>query len=583
MLMRYAPLALIVLLGLGASGGVAYMVDQQARSEARAETQNEFEERVQTAGGLLQRNLRDNLAELYAIRDLYRTVPEVTRARFQSFVERTVAENPVVQAMAWEARVPADAREAFEQRMRAAGFPNYAIRGLDGERLPDGHHEVYFPVAYIEPIDENETALGFDSYDRPSERRAIQEALDRDTVTVSGRIILVQETEDQYGVAGYLPVREFGTDTVQGLAVAVFRVPDLVEGTMQLVRRPFDLVVRDNAAPEGEQYLGHYRRDSGTVRVDTTARAALRDSAAARCPDAETCQFSFEVGQHEWTLQAVPPAGHFRTERSTAALLTLLIGLLLTGGVSTFVYVRQRHLDKVEALAERVQEEKKNAERLLVNILPEAVADELREEGETTPVHHESATVFFADFVNFTVKAERLSADQLVDELDHLFSAFDRIVERHGLEKIKTIGDAYMVAGGVPDSAETHAADCVRAGLEMQAYLRTFNRRRAEADSEAAKPRWEMRIGMCSGPLIAGVIGRMKFTYDVFGDTVVTAKRIEDCGQPGRVNVSAATYERIQDTFVCRMEGEVEAKGKGRVPLYVVEDEPSEKNSTGGA
>ncbi len=222
--------------------------------------------------------------------------------------------------------------------------------------------------------------------------------------------------------------------------------------------------------------------------------------------------------------------------------------------------------------------ERKKSDQLLRNVLPESVADELKKHDKVEPLHYDSATVFFTDFVGFTQIAERLSPAELIHELDECFSRFDSVVSFLGLEKIKTIGDAYMCVGGIPSASRTHAADAVRAALEIRTWMEE-QRRRHEA---AGRPFWELRVGIHTGPLVAGVIGRNKFAYDVWGDTVNTASRMESSGEKGRVNISGATYALVSDLFVCTHRGRIAAKNKGEIDMYFVERIRPEFSSDAG-
>lgn len=587
-LQRFGPLALIGLIGLALSVGAAYVVHEKARQQKHEEAKIAFLRHVNDTEAHLRRRLNRNLSKVYALQDFFHATPGVSRGPFRAFLERSVSNNAALQAMTWSERVPNDERAAYRRRVRDSGFPAFAIVGTDGQPLPPDHRAVYYPVTYIQPYTGNEAALGFDSFDRPSERTAIQEALARDTLTASGRIRLVQEVKNQYGVVAYLPVyapevvsdasasdaKGVPASDVRGVVTGVFRVPDLVGVSMQAANHGFDALLHDASAPSGQQYLGHYRAEARTVRIDTTERNALARQFQAQCPDPSLCTASVDVAQRTWRVQIVPPAGFFQPVGIPRSLYVLVIGLLLTAGFIGFTFVRQRHLEQVQALASELQEEKEKSDRLLLNILPEPVAQELKEHGTATPVHHEGVSVLFADFVDFTQRAEALPPDALIHTLDHLFAAFDRIAAAHGLEKIKTIGDAYMAAGGVPTPSDTHAVDCVRAGLDMLRYVEAFNEH-ANAHSDASV-HWEMRVGVSSGPLVAGVLGTAKFAYDLFGDTVVTASRMETCSEPGRVNVSGATHARIADAFACEARGKIDAKGKGSIDMYFV------TNETGG-
>jgi class 3 adenylate cyclase/Tfp pilus assembly protein PilF len=213
----------------------------------------------------------------------------------------------------------------------------------------------------------------------------------------------------------------------------------------------------------------------------------------------------------------------------------------------------------------RIEREKARSEELLLNILPEQTATELKETGKAAARRFDDVTVLFTDFKGFTELSERLRPEELVAEINECFSAFDRICERHGLEKIKTIGDSYMAACGLPAPCADHAQRAVRAALEM----RDFMARRDEGNEATAS--LQIRIGLHSGPVVAGIVGIRKFQYDIWGDTVNTASRMESSSEPSKVNISEATYQLVKDHFACTYRGEIEAKGKGKLGMYFVE------------
>ncbi|MEO8588412.1 MAG: adenylate/guanylate cyclase domain-containing protein [Flavobacteriales bacterium] len=216
----------------------------------------------------------------------------------------------------------------------------------------------------------------------------------------------------------------------------------------------------------------------------------------------------------------------------------------------------------------RINKEKKRSEELLLNILPEEVADELKAKGSAEAVHIDQVTVLFTDFKGFTAMSEVVTPAQLVRDLNECFSAFDHITGKYGIEKIKTIGDAYMAAGGLPTPNTTHATDVIKAALEMRDFI-------AEGKAHkiaAGLPYFEIRIGMHTGPVVAGIVGVKKFQYDIWGDTVNTASRMESSGEVGQVNISEATYALVKGeaglSFTPR--GKVQAKGKGEMEMYFV-------------
>ncbi|MBK9174823.1 MAG: response regulator [Flavobacteriales bacterium] len=245
---------------------------------------------------------------------------------------------------------------------------------------------------------------------------------------------------------------------------------------------------------------------------------------------------------------------------------------MIVGG--TLLYIRSLRAQKVlleRTVADRtyeLQHEKDRSEELLKNILPENVANELKIRGSAEARYFDQVTVLFSDFRDFTKVTEQLTAAELVDELNVCFNAFDRIMEKYGVEKIKTIGDAYMAAGGVPDPSGGMPVAVVLAGLEMQQIMRE----RQEERRAHGKPAFEMRLGIHTGPVVAGIVGRRKFQYDIWGDTVNIASRMETTGEPGEVNISEATYQLVKDEqdLLFTPRGKVSAKGKGEMEMFYV-------------
>ncbi len=215
----------------------------------------------------------------------------------------------------------------------------------------------------------------------------------------------------------------------------------------------------------------------------------------------------------------------------------------------------------------RLTNEKKRSDELLLNILPAEVADELKQTGHSRARTYSMVTVMFADFKDFTEVSEKVSAELLVAEIDYCFSAFDNIIQKFGIEKIKTVGDTYMCAAGLPVLTFTHAVDTVNAALEMRNFVLA---RKKEKETKGEIP-FEIRIGIHTGPVVAGIVGVKKFAYDIWGDTVNITSRMESSGEAGKVNISGATYELVKKKFNCTHRGKVEAKNKGLIDMYFVE------------
>ncbi|MDP1527197.1 MAG: adenylate/guanylate cyclase domain-containing protein [Rhodocyclaceae bacterium] len=218
--------------------------------------------------------------------------------------------------------------------------------------------------------------------------------------------------------------------------------------------------------------------------------------------------------------------------------------------------------DKMRQQNHLLEQERTKARELLHNILPVEIAEELSQTGKVKPVRNESVSILFTDFSGFTQASATMPADRMVSELNEIFSAFDDICAETGIEKIKTIGDAFMAVAGIPKSCDDHALRAVRAGIKMADYM-------AQRNQESAF-KWGIRIGIHSGSVVSGVVGKRKYTYDIWGDAVNTASRMESSGEVGRVNISAYTYDLIRAEFDCEYRGKVEAKGKGPVDMYFV-------------
>lgn len=236
--------------------------------------------------------------------------------------------------------------------------------------------------------------------------------------------------------------------------------------------------------------------------------------------------------------------------------------------VGSFRFAKERYeLERIinERTEEMVKEMDKS-DNLLANVLPKDTADELKSKGKVSKKKYKMATVLFSDIQGFTKIAEEMNPEKLIDELDTFFFHFDSVVEKYNIEKIKTIGDAYMCAGGIPDKNRTNPVEVVLAAIEMQEYMKKL-KKAAEIRNHNF---WDIRIGIHTGPVIAGVVGQKKLSYDIWGDTVNTASRMESSGEPGKVNISGTTYEMVKEFFICEYRGRMPVKYKGEIEMYFV-------------
>ena len=253
-----------------------------------------------------------------------------------------------------------------------------------------------------------------------------------------------------------------------------------------------------------------------------------------------------------------------KEKTQNAVVIATVIALLLIGFIAFGLFRRNKFISRTKAIIEK---ERNRSDQLLQNILPEETALELKDSGKVKSKRFESVSVLFGDFVGFTRYSEKLSPEELVDCVDFYFSKFDEIVEKYGLEKIKTLGDCYMCAGGLPFPVKDHAHKLVLAAFEMHEFVSTF---KAKSELESEEIDFNIKIGINSGPVVAGVVGTKKFAYDIWGDTVNIASRMESHSEPGQINISESTYKLINKDFICDYRGEIEVKNKGMMKMYYV-------------
>ncbi len=292
--------------------------------------------------------------------------------------------------------------------------------------------------------------------------------------------------------------------------------------------------------------------------IENLNKEALKQKVLLQDKELELAQAGMELAQADLEQER---SRNILTLLSLASLFIVVLAILFFAR-----YLSKKKSAKVlEDKNKMIAEEQKRSDELLLNILPAEIAEELKEQGKASARKYANATVLITDFKNFTTIAERLSPEQLVKELDYCFRAFDFIISQYDIEKIKTIGDAYMCASGLTNR-KTIPTQIVKAALEMQEFLEDYKQER----SRLSLPFFEARIGIHTGPVVAGVVGVNKFAYDIWGDTVNIASRMESNCEEGKVNISASTYGLIRYKFDCHYRGKVAAKNKGEIDMYYV-------------
>jgi adenylate cyclase len=266
----------------------------------------------------------------------------------------------------------------------------------------------------------------------------------------------------------------------------------------------------------------------------------------------------YEVSQKQVEVNLL----HQQKKTQQVIVIATTIALFLIFLLALGLYRRNTFVKKTNLI---IQEEKNRSDNLLLNILPEETALELKQNGKVKARKFKSVTVLFTDFKGFTHYAENLPPEKVVETVDFYFSKFDEIMGKYGLEKIKTAGDSYLCAGGLPFPVEDHAFKMVQAALDIAEFVNDSKKQKSENEV-----RFDIRIGINTGPVVAGVVGTKKFAYDIWGDTVNIASRMESNSYPGKINVSENTYLLIKDFFDCEYRGEIEVKNRGMMKMYFV-------------
>jgi adenylate cyclase len=283
-------------------------------------------------------------------------------------------------------------------------------------------------------------------------------------------------------------------------------------------------------------------------------------------------QFDFDLQKKQGEINLLTKdkaLGDLRLKRQQFAKNALIVGLTLVLLIALLIYRNYRAKSRTNKILDR---QKAEIERLLLNTLPAEIAKELQETGSAAPRNYESVAVMFTDFKGFSAIAEKMPPQELVEELSTCFISFDDIIGKYNLEKIKTIGDSYMCAGGIPSPDPDYVFNVVKAAIEIRDFMAQLNKRKIEAGEEP----WEVRIGVNVGPVVAGVVGKKKYAYDIWGGAVNIASRMESNGKVGEVNISAGVYEMIKEDYDCVYRGKIFAKNIGEIDMYFI-NRPTKK------
>lgn len=310
------------------------------------------------------------------------------------------------------------------------------------------------------------------------------------------------------------------------------------------------LVDIDEHHNESFQFIDYIKSNTGLAEIPILAITTKH-----------TLAMAYKAGATDHIKKPIDKTELLVRVKSTLAMFKLLNGIIKQSEVL------EKQSQELARQKEEIENEKKKSDLLLLNILPQEVADQLKNKGTVQAKHYKIVSVMFSDFKGFTTIAESLSSDEVVRELSICFEHFDEIIERHYIEKIKTIGDSYMCAGGLPIRNKSNPIDVTLAGLEILDFMEKYNTEKIKA----GKLPWELRLGIHTGEVVAGVIGKKKFAYDIWGDTVNTASRMESSGSTGKLNISEDTYQFIKEYFDCTYRGKIMAKNKGEIAMYYVD------------
>ncbi|WP_293123856.1 adenylate/guanylate cyclase domain-containing protein [Microcoleus sp. bin38.metabat.b11b12b14.051] len=608
---RYIPAGLTLVLGVGLSAlsfALVWSWEDRRRDY-------EMHRRIDDISIGIERQLNSDLDAVLALSDYMKAFSAVERSSFTRFVGRPLSIHPSLQLLAWAPRIPNSQRRSYEAKARTETDPSFEIteRGPRGELRKAGDRSEYLPVFYMEPTPGNETVFGFDLASHPEIRAAVDRSRDTGEMIVTSYPGIAEVTPGEPGLLAIVPIYVNSTkpttlesrrQLLQGFVLGVFRGKDIFQTSLKGRNTDYLNIYLASEAPDKQQALPLLPHGGDRVLPNQAAQSQIQQFALlfqsdtqqvltaspgaeaalkSNCPildnpgpDYTACQRLPKISGRQWYLYVSATPEIRSTRKHWRSWGTLTMGMLWTLLPVTYMLTALSRTAQIEKLArERIHQaeqlqaaylqlelEQAKSEQLLLNVLPAAIALRLKDNEHNIAESFGEVTVMFADIVGFTELSSRISATAVVKVLNDIFSAFDHLADRHGLEKIKTIGDAYMVVGGLPTPREDHAEAVANMAIDMLHEIRLLSLDHSEPFS--------IRIGISSGPVVAGVIGLKKFIYDLWGDTVNIASRMESHGITGCIQVTAETYEILKDKYTFQKRGAIQVKGKGYMVTYLL-------------
>ena len=385
-------------------------------------------------------------------------------------------------------------------------------------------------------------------------------------------IAILEKLQDNYGISAFLP---YLSD--------IYARQDSLTFALKYAKRSLDLAtfhgLKEQISAASLQLSKLYEQAGNLTESYKFYRnhIAYRDSVNNIKSVQETANLrtNYEVSQKQAKVDLLEKESEIqqlKEKRQRSLIYVAVIAFVLVFISAIGLFKRYNFIKRTNRI---IEEEKTRSDNLLLNILPEETALELKQKGKVKAQKFESVTVLFTDFKDFTHYSSNLSPENLVRSVDYYFSKFDEVMVKHELEKIKTIGDAYMCAGGLHFHKTDHALQMVKAAFEIGQIMEETKK----LTDENIMP-YDIRIGIHTGPVVAGVVGTRKFAYDIWGDTVNVASRMESTSEPGKINISERTYLLIKDSYDCSYRGELEVKNKGMMKMYFVNARKNETSKT---